>query len=301
MNIMGDRYSVGVDVGGSHVSCAVVDLRTASIVEGSMVNREVDSSRAASEMLSAWGDAVRRSVELSGVRPRRAGFAFPGPFDYRLGVSMIAGVGKFERIFGLDVAASLGPRLRECGIERSGFVNDAAAFALGESVGGAARGVDRVVALTLGTGFGSGFVSGGRLVVDGASVPPDGWVYRLPFEGGIADDAFSTRWLCGRYAALTGGTVTGAREIAERAEADPAARRVFEEYGRRLGGFVAPICRRFGGGAIVVGGNISRAFHLFAEAMNAALARAGVEVEVRRSTLRAAAAITGAAMLHKTF
>lgn len=43
---------------------------------------------------------------------------------------------KFERIYGLDVAATLYPLLRECGTEEFRYVSDAAAFALGECLGG---------------------------------------------------------------------------------------------------------------------------------------------------------------------
>jgi glucokinase len=294
---MDNRYSVGIDVGGSHVGCAVVDLRTASVVEGSMVEKPVDSAAGADEILAVWCGAVRQSVERSGVRPARAGWAFPGPFDYDRGVSKIRGVGKFERLFGLDVAGSLTARLRGTTVARHGFVNDASAFALGESLGGAARGIDNVMVLTLGTGFGSGFVSGGHIVTDPARVPENGWVYCLPFEGGIADDAFSTRWFVNRFAELTGERVNGVKEIAARGDGDPAVKKIFEEYGRRLGVFVAPVCRRFGGEAIVLGGNIARAFPLFERTMNEALASACVDAKVRQAMLPKSAAITGAASI----
>jgi glucokinase len=296
-----DRYAAGVDVGGSHVCCSVVDLQTVSIVEGSTVRRDVNNRAPASEVLAVWSDAVRRSVALARVQGGAAGFAIPGPFDYRRGVSTISGVDKFEGIFGLDVATSLRSRLRGGSdngeIERFGFVNDASAFALGESMGGAARGATNAVVLTLGTGFGSGFVSRGRLVSEGERVPPNGWVYCLPFEGGIADDAFSTRWFCRRYRELTGQQLPGAREIAARADDTPEALLVFEEYGRRLAQFVAPVAGRFGADVIVLGGNIARAFALFAPAMNDTLAGLGCHTPVRPSTLGDLAAVTGAATL----
>ena len=300
---MKERYAVGVDVGGSHVSCSVVDLQKISIVAGSTVRCDVDNSAPASEILSAWSEAIRQSVALSGVCTTSAGFAFPGPFDYRKGVSTIRGVEKFENIFGLDVASSLRSRLHGVGggnganIEHLAFVNDAAAFALGESMGGAARGAENTMVLTLGTGFGSGFVSRGRLICSGDRVPPNGWVYCLPFEGGIADDAFSTRWFRRRYAELTGENLPGAKEIADRANDTPAAGCVFEEYGRRLASFVAPIAERFDAGIIVLGGNISLAFPLFSPAMNDTLTRLGCTVPVKPSTLRDSAAVTGAATL----
>lgn len=114
------------------------------------------------------------------------------------------------------------------------------------------------MALTLGTGFGSGFVAAGRLLTDAPEVPADGWVYCLPFEGGIADDAFSTRWFCRRYKALTGREVAGVKEVAGRAGTETEARQVFEEYGRRLGEFILPVFDRFRGDVLVLGGNIAR-------------------------------------------
>lgn len=113
------------------------------------------------------------------------------------------------------------------------------------------------MALTLGTGFGSGFVAAGRLLTDAPEVPVHGWVYHLPFEGGIADDAFSTRWFCRRYRALTGREVTGVKEIADRAGTEKEARRLFDEYGRRLGEFILPVFDRFRGDVLVLGGNIA--------------------------------------------
>lgn len=80
---------------------------------------------------------IRRTAAASGIgRIRCAGFAFPGPFDYERGISLIRGVRKFERIYGLDVAATLYPLLRECGTEEFRYVNDAAAFALANASAG---------------------------------------------------------------------------------------------------------------------------------------------------------------------
>ena len=195
---------VCVDIGGSHVCSAVVDLATGQLC-GEPHTDKVDAAAGARTIAGAWAANIRRTAAASGIGCIRcAGFAFPGPFDYERGISLIRGVRKFERIYGLDVAATLYPLLRECGTEEFRYVNDAAAFALGECLGGVADDAERVVALTLGTGVGSGFVAGRRLVTSGDEVPANGWVYCLPFEGGIVDEAFSTRWVCGRYRELTG-------------------------------------------------------------------------------------------------
>ncbi|MBD9233331.1 MAG: ROK family protein, partial [Alistipes onderdonkii] len=151
--------------------------------------------------------------------------------------------------------------------------------------------------LTLGTGVGSGFVAGRRLVTSGDEVPANGWVYCLPFEGGIVDEAFSTRWVCGRYRELTGQEISGAREAAERHAEDPAARRLFDEYGERLAAFAAPVAERFRADMLVLGGNISRAYPLFGPAMERRLEADGHRIRIGLPARPDHAALIGAASL----
>ena len=285
------NYAVGVDIGGSHVCSRVVDLAAPGGTEYPVVETPVDCG-------AAWTGNIRRAISASGLgRVRNVGLAFPGPFDYERGISLIQGVRKFDRLYGLDVTESLLARLEGTGVEECRYVNDAAAFALGECFCGAASGAGRVMALTLGTGFGSGFVAAGRLLTDAPEVPVHGWVYHLPFEGGIADDAFSTRWFCRRYRALTGREVTGVKEIADRAGTEKEARRLFDEYGRRLGEFILPVFDRFRGDVLVLGGNIARAYPLFGPAFEARLADEGRKIDIRMSALLDQAAMAGAASL----
>ena len=292
------NYAVGVDIGGSHVCSRVVDLAAPGGTEYPVVETPVDCGAGASAVLAAWTGNIRRAISASGLgRVRNVGLAFPGPFDYERGISLIQGVRKFDRLYGLDVPESLLARLEGAGVEECRYVNDAAAFALGECFCGAASGAGRVMALTLGTGFGSGFVAAGRLLTDAPEVPVHGWVYHLPFEGGIADDAFSTRWFCRRYRALTGREVTGVKEIADRAGTEKEARRLFDEYGRRLGEFILPVFDRFRGDVLVLGGNIARAYPLFGPAFEARLADEGRKIDIRMSALLDQAAMAGAASL----
>ena len=271
-----NRYALGVDIGGSHVCSAVVDLATGQLC-GEPHTDKVDAAAGARTIAGAWAANIRRTAAASGIGCIRcAGFAFPGPFDYERGISLIRGVRKFERIYGLDVAA---------------------AFARGECLGGVAADAERVVALTLGTGVGSGFVAGRRLVTSGDEVPANGWVYCLPFEGGIVDEAFSTRWVCGRYRELTGQEISGAREAAERHAEDPAARRLFDEYGERLAAFAAPVAERFRADMLVLGGNISRAYPLFGPAMERRLEADGHRIRIGLPARPDHAALIGAASL----
>ena len=170
------HYAVGTDVGGSHVCSAVIDLRTGEMA-GPVCEMPLDSKAGASAVLDVLSRSIAGAVEAAGAAGMvaGAGLAFPGPFDYVHGVSTVHGVGKYDRIYGLDLSSSLYSLLCGHGICSFRFVNDAAAFALGECAAGAAAGAARVVAVTLGTGVGSGFVEDGALVESGDRVPACGW------------------------------------------------------------------------------------------------------------------------------
>lgn len=293
------RYAIGVDVGGSHISSAVVDI-VAGKIQGTPVTTKVDASAPAQKLLVAWVDNIRQTIEHSTVDPPPClSFAIPGPFDYDRGISMIRGVQKYENLYGLDMSASLHPMLLGSGIGELRYVNDAAAFALGECLGGASSGAERAVVLTLGTGVGSGFVANRKLVTSGGEVPENGWVYNIPFEGGIADEAFSTRWFRLRYRDLAGVEVAGAEDVARRWSEDPKARQLFEEYGRRLAEFTAPLLKNFRADALVLGGNISLAYPFFGPELEARLSKLGFETPVHTSTLLERAALVGAASLYR--
>ncbi len=291
-----NRYAIGADVGGSHICSAVVDLHMGKITT-EPVTTPVNSAAGADEILGAWAQNIQQTIARSCGCISNIGMAFPGPFDYTKGISLIRGVRKFDRIFGLDVALTLQGRLQREKIDRIRFVNDASAFALGECLGGAARGADRVLALTLGTGVGSAFVENCRLVESGDRVPKNGWVYCLKFEDGIVDDAFSTRWFCNRWLELTGMQVEGVRDIVQCCDTDPRVQRLFDEYGSRLACFVGPMLDRFEARTLLLGGNIARAYPLFESALNARFAADGRTVETRISSLMDRAAMIGAASL----
>lgn len=291
------KYAIGVDVGGSHVCSSVIEITSGKICTDP-VTTPIDSKGAASGIIDGWASNILETASLLGEPVSDVGMALPGPFDYDRGISMIHGVDKFEGIYGLNVGDALKSVIQpKIGPVEFRFVNDASAFALGECLGGAARDTDKVVAITLGTGVGSGFVDSKRLVVSGDRVPANGWVYCIPFEGDIADAAFSTRWFVRRYKELTGMDISGAKDVVDMYDSDAAARHLLDEYGRRFADFVSPLARRFGAGKLVLGGNISRAYPLFRKSLEEGLAKNCCDVTVCVSELMDRAAMMGAASL----
>ena len=287
-----NQFAIGVDVGGSHLCSAVVDLDR-KVLCSAPVLTPMDSSGPADGILACFKENLLGTMEVFGRKVSRIGLAFPGPFDYGKGIPYMDQ--KFQKLYGMDMPREL---RRQLDSPRTSFrfINDASAFALGECFCGSGRDRHRVMCLTLGTGVGSGFVVDGVLDESSDRVPPSGEVWNLPFGDTIVDACFSTRWVVGRYKELTGKEVPGAKEVAQAVPDEPQARQLFREYGTRLAAFATPWLKKFGADTLVLGGNISRNFPHFRETLLAGLPEG---VEVRTSTLLDRAAMIGAASLFK--
>jgi len=319
-----------VDIGGTHIACGLVNLATGALDDESRRGADVDASAGAREILDRWCGPIEAALEsrpVSGAVVTGIGVAIPGPFDYANGISYIKGLNKYESLYGLNVKREFTARLH-FPEDRILFLNDASCFALGENWVGAGRGFGRLVAVTLGTGFGSALVSGARCVESGRGVPPGGAFWNYPCRDGIAEDFFNGRWLLKRYEELAGRKLPGVFELAQttiegaaeqvdalrRASSasavlkrteDPAdgstARRVFLEYAENLAAFLAPWLKEFAAECLVVGGNIARSHRLFLPKMMEYFVEHGIRTRVVPSVLLDKAAIIGAAGLLRKF
>ena len=273
------------DIGGSHVSAAVCmgnDYRLGPIV-GAAHPAEA-TSEAFIALLHRIG--CEASLGIEGVQG--AELAFPGPFDYEAGISRVTH--KLPYMFGVNLRQALAARFGfDPGAVR--FLNDAAAYLLGEVGAGAGRGFERVVCITLGTGIGSGFAVDGKVVTTGAGVPPGGEIWDYPYAGGILEETLSTRALQAMYKSRT-GMLREVAAIAADAASDPEAKAVFEEFGHRLGIAFRDVLGAFDPQVVVIGGGISRSSHLFLPFAEQEVA--GMRMELRISTLLDNAPLVGA-------
>lgn len=267
-----------LEVGGTHVTAAWVDTGRWRSDPVSRHRSDLPSAGSAEEIITSIAACARLLGPLSG---SILGVAIPGPFDYVNGIGRFTGVAKFDSLNGLNVGRAILDALPDKPRDVR-FLNDAVAFALGEWVSGAARGHDRVAALTLGTGIGSAFLESGLAVTHGAAVPPEGRADLLRIGNAPLEDVVSRRAIVAGYAreatAMAGGGSPGAadldvRAIAERArDGDPAARRVFEDTFSALGTAIAPWLLRFGAQVLVVGGSIATSWDLVAPPLRTAMA-----------------------------
>jgi glucokinase len=246
--------TAALELGGSHVSAARVDVATARVADFRRLPLHPHGRRG--ELLDAIVAAARSVADGA----THVGVAVPGPFDYERGICTIRGVGKLDALFGVDLRSQLSGVFPAADAQAIRFLNDAEAFLLGEAAAGAARGYSRVIGVTLGTGLGSAFHVEGEIVRSGPGVPADGELHRILFRGAPVEDSLSGRGLRARF----GGDVAVERMAELADDGDPLAKAVFASFGADLAEFLAPWVHEFGAECVVVGGAIARAWSHFA-------------------------------------
>lgn len=277
---------VGVDVGGSHITAALVDLDTCTLLEKSQVRREINASGDALEIISDWGNVLKSVIGGSSDFYGKIGIAMPGPFNYEDGVSLIKDQNKYDKLYNLNVKEMLASRLHLLA-EDIRFMNDAECFLQGEVFSGIARNYKRSLGLTLGTGLGSAKFQ------DGTAEDADLW--QSPFKEGIAEDYLSTRWFEKRYQELTGQRVKGVKQLAQMALGSATAQGIFREFGLNLALFLKGFISLEKPEIVVIGGNIAKAHKLFFPEMNKCLEKDSVLVPIKVAELGEEAALVGAA------
>lgn len=271
---------VGVlEVGGSHVTSALADR--AGLLPGSVRRRAVDPAAPAEELLSEFTAAM---VDAGAPATVSWAIAIPGPFDYGRGIGLFEGVGKFDALFGVDLASGLRAGLPH-GTGRITFVNDADAFAVGEWRQGVAAGAARCAGITLGSGVGSSFLHNGVPVTDGPTVPPEGRAHRLKIGTDDLEDVVSRRAILARY--LSGPDVTrtdglDVQEVFDRSRRDDSwATQLLTEVFDALGVALAPWLTRFGATVVTVGGAMIGSWDLIRPALRHGLRAAGAPSAMR--------------------
>lgn len=278
-----------LEIGGTHVVAGLVDVASGRIVEAR--RHPLDSTAEAEQVVARL---VAAAAPL-GDHPRW-GVAVPGPFDYEAGVARFRDVGKFDALDGYDLGAALRDRLP--GRPGVVFLNDAAAFGIGEAGSGAGVGASRLLCLTLGTGVGSAFMDRGSPVTTGPDVPPDGSVHLLTWRGRPLEETVSRRGVRGCFAAL-GGPDWDVHEIASAAgRGDPIAIEAMRRPFMALGSCLAPWVDRFEVERIVLGGSIARSFAMVCGPLAAGIASGSTRVvpQIRPASRPESSALVGAAV-----
>jgi len=206
------EYLIGFDIGGTRLKSGVV--RFDGAVERPTLD---DTSRGGFEdaVLPLLYAHARANIDAIGAGCAGIGIALPGIVETSFGSRYLPG-----KVLGIEGFPLREELEAEFGVPVR-CVNDGAAATLAEWRFGAARGIDDVVGLTIGTGVGSGVVVGGR-----------------PFETSNLGDGVSV----GHFTIETGGRLClcGNRGCAETlVSADAVAGRLRDALGRRVPSMLA--------------------------------------------------------------
>lgn len=296
--IMKKTFAIGIDIGGSHITSQLFNLENNSPLVETKIRMTMINQNSKNEILETWSECIKKSCfgygfeKIAGI-----GFAMPGPFDYPGGIAWFKGVNKFENLFGVDVRNEM---IKKLDLDQNfpiRFYNDASCFAIGETWMGEASAYKRVVALTLGTGFGSTFMEDGFPVGKSEGVPYEGFLYNIPYKESIADDYFSTRWFLKEYKEKTGAEISDVKELAQTTGSDTVSLKLFRIFGENLGDFLTPWVRSFNAECVVLGGNISKSHVYFLDAVKEVFVKDGLETTILLSKLNETAALLGSARL----
>ena len=291
---MNEKRVIGVDIGGTKILAGVVDR------DGHVERRREHPTRTASEdeFLTGLDAAVE---ELLTDEIAALGFGIPSPIDQRTGRALqavnlpltdIPFRDRMKQRFGLPV----------------GIENDANAATYAEFHFGAAREVESMVMLTLGTGCGGGAVVDGHLFRGWAEFGHIVIVYDgLPCQGSCTGrghlEPYVTGVAAGKLAAAEFGPAVDAHRLVRLAnEGEPRAIEILDGIGRHLGAGIGSLVNIFNPELIVIGGGFAAAGDFVLDPAREilrreALARAGYRVPIVRAELGTAAGLIGAGLV----
>ncbi|MEP7251491.1 MAG: ROK family protein [Ginsengibacter sp.] len=296
-----DKVVLGIDIGGSHISSALVYPENWNIKEGTFSKNKIETQQSdPAIILENWIETIKQSLaELDTKNLEGIGVAMPGPFDYTNGISLLDGVSKYGSLYGINIKEIISSQLNlpeDCPIA---FENDAGCFGLGEALVGDGKDHYRVIAITLGTGFGAAFIENKKLIKADKRIPANGYLYNIPYKNGLAEDYISSRWLIKKYNDISGKGTSEVKEIADAAaeKTDTNAIGLFENYGIDIANCLTSWITSFKADCIVIGGSISKSSELFLPALLRDLKSKSIDIPVKISKKMELFAIAGAAGL----
>ena len=311
---------IGIDLGGTNIAIGIVDDDAKIIVKGSTPTY---NERSYQEIVKDMADLSKELIEKAGLKIediKGIGVGSPGSVDAKNGVVVYANNLKFDNV-------PLREELNKYFDVPVAVENDANAAALGEYK---ATGIESecFVAVTLGTGVGSGIVIDGKIFrgFNGAGG-------ELGHTTLVADGVLCT---CGRkgcweaYASVTalirqtkvaieqhpeslmneivkknGGEVSGRTAFDAAKQGDKAAQNVVDNYVKYVADGVTNVINTFQPEILVIGGGISREGEYLVEPVRKSAEKYSYtkgslpETKIQAATLLNDAGIVGAAFAAK--
>lgn len=281
-----NHYVLASDIGGTHITSAIVDTGDWSILNHTIIRSHVNSGADAKSVFHDWTSNMKSCLDKAPTPVKQIGIAMPGPFDYDNGVALMIGQTKYDSIYQMAVTQPILDGLTTA-IDSIRYINDAAAFLQGEVFSQNLDEEERILGITLGTGLGSAVWSRGQKAFDA-----DLW--NSPYKASIFEEYLVTRWFTKRFHELTGLHEKGLKEILEKHPEHPATQTLLEEYLEHLYDFLTFFSKKHGCIKFIIGGNISKAW----DTINQVNQKKLQQFDIQLGQYQEFAAIIGAASLH---
>ncbi len=267
---------IGVDLGGTKIAGAVVDVQRGTLAGQIVVPTEAHEGPPA--VLQRIIQLVKDVCQAAGVPPEQlqgVGLGVPGVFNAATGHTLL--LPNLPSAW-VDVPL-VQPLVAGLGCPVI-LINDARAFVLGEATWGAGRGAHTVIGLTLGTGIGGGIAINGHLHlgIDGTAgevghmtIEPHGLLCGCGNHGCLETLASGPAITSLGIRALVHGNTTGISDLAgydprrvtpeligqAAAMGDPVARDILARVGDALGIGVANLVTVLSPDRVVLGGGVA--------------------------------------------
>ncbi len=247
---MENETLIGVDIGGTKIS--------AGLVTDGLVREKNRFENPANQSIDAILGKVIEAIEDVFI-PEVAGIGIgtPGLVDAESGIVME--VRNIPALKDFPLQAKL-----KAHFNRPVFLNnDANCYAVGEKYFGQGQDYDNIVAITLGTGLGTGLILNGSLY-NGKHGGAGEFGY-LKYKGKNLEYYCASQFFKSEYN-------TDSLTLSQAANTgDPAALKIFDEYGHHLGQAMLSVMCSLDPDIIILGGSISHAFPLFKAGMYAVI------------------------------
>lgn len=266
VNVKAECSYILLDVGGTLIKCAVAD-QTGHLLQKGPLSFPALAKEESGVIFDNFAFLIDEMKRLAGARPiAGVAMAFPGPFHYVFGISLMKGLDKYDSIYGIPLVPQLKKRLDWLADIPFKFLHDVEAFAVGESRFGKAAGKEKIICLCIGTGAGSAFVKAKMVQKEEKDgVPENGWLYNTPYRDGVIDDYVSVRGLAALAREIYGSKISGKELYHRSCHGEEKALLTFKAFGEDLKDAMVPFLDRFKPDALVMGGQISKSFSFFGD------------------------------------
>jgi len=252
------KVRAGIDIGGTKVRIGLIDHQGELLILADKI--AMSQFQNGDELMSAIAETIKTMIrdspeyELMGV-----GVGAPGPLDDKHEAVMETPNTPIIQFYPLV------ERLQAHFDVPVKMNNDANVFVLGEAIAGAGKGEEYVYGITLGTGYGHGFVWNGRILSGAHGTATE---YGLaPYNDGTFEDYASGPALERNYATLSGQTLSGIDIYNLAKSGDANALAAWSLLGRSVGHSLVYVNHLLDPGIIVVGGSLAAGFEFMIDSI----------------------------------